>query len=122
MADKTTLVLVLENIAPWVTAAAALAFGLLSHRRAQKTEENDKFSKTIGELHSLYHDLVNDLGDQVARLTETNQEINATNKALLAQNMQLEALVEALQMQKAELLTLVENLTKRVSDLEDKSL
>jgi chromosome segregation ATPase len=82
MALADQIPLLVENFAPWLTAIGAVIFGTLSHRRANKTSEHDRFQKTIEELHGLYHNLVADLGTQVERLTEANENLTKVNDTL----------------------------------------
>ncbi len=105
-----TFPLLVENFAPWLTAIGAFAFGILSHKRSKTTAENDKFQKTIEELHGLYHNLVSDLAEQVERVTSANETFVETNK-------QLANTVDELTTENADLKKAIKDLTKQIRSL-----
>lgn len=88
--------LLIENFAPWLTAVGAFIFGIMSHRRSDKASEHDRAQRAIEELHSIYHQLVDDLRVQVDRLNEKNDELLADNQALQSMTDKLETQVRRL--------------------------
>lgn len=98
--------------APWLTAVGAVGLGYLNHRRSSRVDDNARFENTITELHSLYHNLVEDLGKQVERLRELNVELTASNVELLAT-------ITDLRKENTALGKTIRTLTARVKQLED---
>lgn len=82
--DTSTAQLVIQNVAPWITAVGAIVVGIVAHRKAERSEESTRAQRAVEELHDVYHKLVNDLGAQVQRLTEQNENLQLANEKLLA--------------------------------------
>lgn len=105
--------LLIENFAPWLTAIGAFIFGVMSHRRSGRVDEATRAQSAIQELHNVYHNLVNDLGVQVERLTEQNEGLAAANEVLTRS-------LEVVQAKNAELKTTLEKLNRQVKALTKK--
>lgn len=101
----------LTESAPWITAVGAVLLGFLSHSRRVKTDEQEKFQRTIEELHGLYHNLVADLSEQVERVRGLNIELAESNE-------ELTRTVSDLRDENANLIRSVKTLTRRINALE----
>lgn len=110
----------LSDIAPLVTAIAAVLFGVLSHRRNVRLDDRQSLSSQISEIHVLYHNLVEDLGSQLNRQVQIIEELEDRNRELEDRNRELEEVIKTLQEQKQELTQIANNLSARIELLEQK--
>lgn len=115
---SSTLPLLVENFAPWLTAVGAIVFGVLSHRRSSKSNEHDAFQKQLEQLHGLYHTLTGDLSEQVERLSEQNEKLSLVNSQLLSTVEELNKENNHLKRTIKTLTAEVRSLKRQVGDLD----